>query len=124
LFKTCTNIYFNAPLTITVSTVTGQAFVQLDRYIATDNVVICTAKQHLRPTTLIYIATALNSEKWRWIYGRQRYKKKIAKTIIPLPTKKDKIDEDTIENIVKSTWGWEMIESNINKNIRKLIHMS
>ncbi|WP_226530840.1 hypothetical protein [Metabacillus niabensis] len=124
MFKTYTNIYFNAPLTITVSTVTGQAFVQLDRYIATDNVVICTAKQHLRPTTLFYIATALNSEKWRWMYGRQCYKKKFAKTIIPLPTKKDKIDEDTIENIVKSTWGWEMIESNINKNIRKLIHMS
>jgi hypothetical protein len=41
--------------TLTVSTVTGDAFIQHFPFIATDNVVVCFPKQPLKNTTLIYI---------------------------------------------------------------------
>ena len=59
------------PFHITVSTVTGDAFVQLNKFIATDNVVICKPRINMRITTLIFIAMSINLEKWRWSYGRQ-----------------------------------------------------
>ncbi len=64
--------------TITVSTVGGDAFVQLDEYIATDNVVILKPKTALKITTLFFIAFILNFQKWRYSYGRQCYRGKLA----------------------------------------------
>ncbi len=110
------NIY--KPLLITVSTVTGDAFVQLQDFIATDNVVLCFPRFKMKPTTLFFIAMSLNREKWRWSYGRQCYKNRFSRTEIYLPLKKDElikdsniIDEDIIENLIIQQWGWEYIKS-------------
>jgi hypothetical protein len=48
---------------ITVSTVGGDAFVQLDDFIATDNVIVCRPKKPLRITTLFFLAFTLNQQK-------------------------------------------------------------
>jgi hypothetical protein len=71
---------------ITVSTVGGDAFVQLDSFIATDNVIICSPKKSIKSTTLIFLAFVLNHQKWRYSYGRQCYKAKFARTAIFLPS--------------------------------------
>lgn len=102
------------PLTITVSTVSGDSFVQLDKYIATDNVVVCTPKVKMSIETLFFIAMMLNREKWRWLYGRQCYKTKFSKTEVFLPLKNNKIDEDIIATIVKNGWGWKFVKGYIN----------
>lgn len=102
------------PLTITVSTVSGDSFVQLDKYLATDNVVVCTPKVKMSIETLFFIAMMLNREKWRWLYGRQCYKTKFSKTEILLPLKNNKIDEDIIATIVKNGWGWKFVKGYIN----------
>lgn len=100
---------------VTVSTTSGDAFVQIDNFIATDNVVICKPKRDFRITTLFFIQLMINKEKWRYSYGRQCYKTKFAKTNIFLPVKnKDDIDEDYIEKIVKNCYGWEIIKNNLN----------
>ncbi len=105
------------PLTITISTVTGDAFVQLDKYIATDNVVICNPINPLFPETLFFIAMMINREKWRWMYGRQCYKTKFSKTVIKLPVDENgKLDEETIYKFVRSHYGWKCIERYIDKS--------
>lgn len=96
-------------LTITVSSVSGDSFIQLDDFIATDNVVILTPKKEFALTTLFFISMMINKEKWRWLYGRQCYKTKFATLNIMLPLINDNIDENTIKKIVIQQWGWETI---------------
>lgn len=99
------------PLTITVSTVTGDSFVQIEKYIATDNVVVLTPKSKLETETLFFISMMINKEKWRWMYGRQCYKTKFSSTIIKLPVDKDEIDEKLIKELISTRWGWNFLKS-------------
>jgi hypothetical protein len=95
-------------ITLTVSTVSGDAFIQHSPFIATDNVVICKPKSPMRVTTLIYLQALLNKVKWRYSYGRQCYKGNFEKTVVKLPILKDgEIDEDYIENLVTSLPYWD-----------------
>lgn len=103
---------------ITVSTVTGDSFVQLDPFISTDNVVLLTPKKELKTETLFYISLMINREKWRWMYGRQCYKTKFATTKIMIPSKSEKeIDEKLISEIFEKHWGWNMIKDYVEKHI-------
>jgi hypothetical protein len=121
MFDKPNNAIEYAPLTLTVSTVTGDCFVQLERYIATDNVVVLTPKKNFSIPTLLFIAMMINKEKWRWMYGRQCYKTKFSSTNIKLPSKRSgKIDENEIHKIVTSRWGWNFLNSFLNsKHIKR-----
>jgi hypothetical protein len=108
------NVY--SPPAVTVSTTTGDAFVQLEEFLATDNVVILTPKEPMAVTTLYFIALMLNREKWRYSYGRQCYKEKFAKTLIALPiTDSEQIDEKLIAEIVTTKTYWSLIPVALNK---------
>ena len=74
---------------ITVSTVGGDAFLQLDDFIATDNVIVCNPKQELKITTMYFITLMLNYQKWRYSYGRQCYKEKFSQVSIFVPVNYD-----------------------------------
>ncbi|MBN1683200.1 restriction endonuclease subunit S [Candidatus Bathyarchaeota archaeon] len=94
--------------TLTVSTVTGDAFIQHSSFIATDNVVICRPKIPMIVTTLIYIQALLNKVKWRYSYGRQCYKGNFQKTVLNLPINKDNtINENYIEQLVTALPYWD-----------------
>jgi len=96
---------------ITVSTVGGDAFVQLDDFIATDNVIMCVPKEPLRPTTLYFAAFMLNQQKWRYSYGRQCYREKLSHATIELPVcANGDFDEDAMEMIVGRARLWPHIE--------------
>lgn len=89
---------------ITISTVTGDAFIQVGQFIASDNVLMCLPKREYKQTTLLYIQAAINSVKWRYSYGRQAYMRIFQKTVINLPVdKRGEIDEEYIEKIVKNS---------------------
>ena len=93
---------------ITISTVTGDAFLQFKPFIATDNVLICKPKMPLRITSLIYIQALINKVKWRYSYGRQCYKRIFQKAVIYLPITSDgKPDEDYMEATVTEQHYWE-----------------
>jgi len=95
---------------ITISTVGGDAFVQLDKFIATDNVVICIPKKSLRITSLFFITFMLNQQKWRYSYGRQCYKTKLASAKFYLPiTAEGELNEDIMQRIVEQTSYWHLI---------------
>jgi hypothetical protein len=104
------------PLTITVSTVTGDAFVQTQPFIVTDNVLVLLPKAKYIPTTLFFIQTMINKEKWRCTYGRQLYKAKFEKMQIALPVKVNgELDEHYAKIIIQSSPYWEFLESVIKK---------
>jgi hypothetical protein len=96
---------------ITVSTVGGDAFVQLEDFIVTDNVIVLVPKSKLLLPTLFFIAFILNRQKWRYGYGRQPYIAKLERVKIQLPvTPDDQLDEDAIESIVKQASYWQQVE--------------
>jgi len=96
---------------ITVSTVTGGAFVQLKGFIATDNVVICIPRIPLKLTSLFFIQLMINQVKWRYSYGRQCYKTKFAQTKIYLPVdNNDTLDEEFMKRVIKNTSYWHIIQ--------------
>lgn len=102
------------PGTISVSTVTGDAFIQPVPFIATDNVVLLTAKpeyKDLRLTTLLFIAVMINEVKWRYSYGRQCYKTKFATTNIMLPVKNSRLDEGFMQGAVESASYWKLVNA-------------
>ena len=110
--------------TITVSTVSGDAFVQLNDFMATDNVLICCPKKQFKITTLFFIAFMINKQKWRFSYGRQPYKRVFSQLNISLPMifendKGIRIDEDYIENLVNNCYGWNAIESQLSVGCEK-----
>jgi len=96
---------------ITVSTVGGDAFVQLDNFIATDNVLILTPRQPIAIETLFFVAFALNRQRWRYSYGRQCYKTKFALTTnIWLPVdNKDELDENSIKILLHNAIYWGIV---------------
>ena len=92
---------------LTVSTVSGEVFLQVEKFIATDNILILEPKIKLKPTTIIFIQTILNSQKWRYSYGRQCYQTKFSQATLFLPTLDGgKLDEDNMGKIVKNTTYW------------------
>lgn len=104
-------------LWLTVSTTSGNAFIQLTDFIATDNVVLLEPKLKLKLTSLIFIQFMINKVNWRYSYGRQCYKKKFEKTIITLPTKDNgELDEDNIETIVKNSKYFDYIDDYLKNN--------
>lgn len=109
-----------APKTITVSTVTGDTFVQPIPFLATDNVVLCNPKkqyEHLSLASLFFITLMMNAVKWRYSYGRQCYMGKFANTEILLPVKETgELDEEYMEAMTKGAKYWRWVENAILKS--------
>ena len=99
--------------TITVSTVTGDAFAQPVSFIATDNVVMCTPKpafKGFRPASLIFAAQMLRRVKWRYSYGRQCYQNRFINTEFTLPiTESGDLDYQYMESVVESMPYWSYV---------------
>ena len=101
------------PGLITVSTVSGDAFVQMEQFQATDNVVVCVPRQPMRRTSSYFVAAMINSQKWRYSYGRQPYIGKLSALTIRLPWRGGAFDEATIERMVESQPYWQFVETNL-----------
>ena len=99
------------PGLITVSSVTGDAFVQMEPFIVTDNVVVCTPIEPMQSTTAFFIAAMINKQKWRYGYGRQCYVNKLSAMTIRLPWRNERVDEPAMAKYVKSQSYWSYVRS-------------
>ena len=101
--------------TITVSSVTGDAFLQPTPFIATDNVVLCVLRNQyktLNLSSLIFIQAMMNHMKWRYSYGRQCYKTKYAKTEIWLPILNGgRLNEEYMSSMVEQANHWSIVQA-------------
>ena len=100
--------------TITVSTVTGDAFAQPVQFIATDNVVMCSPKPEFdgfNPASLMFAAHMLTSAKWRYSYGRQCYQRRFAKTQFAMPVDQNGgLDYRYMERMVEDIPYWQFLK--------------
>jgi hypothetical protein len=70
---------------------------------AKDDVAVLSPKQDMSKKVLIYIATVLNTQKWRYSYGRKCYKSKFKYVSLPLPVDSDdNLDTEYIESLYDS----------------------
>lgn len=100
--------------TITVATTSGDAFVQTDDFISTDNVLILKPKRSFTLEDLYFIANMINRERWRVSYGRQCYKAIFSKTNIYLPVMKDgSLDHDYMKNIVSNAYNFKRVKQHL-----------
>lgn len=71
------------------------------RFAAKDDVAVCISKNKLRFSTLIFLQYILNSQRWRYSYGRKCFRTKLEHLELYIPVnEQNKIDEDVIEVIV------------------------
>jgi type I restriction-modification system DNA methylase subunit len=105
------------PGTITISTVTGDAFIQPVPFIATDNVLLCIPNEQFRNLSLeslFFISVMLNEVKWRYGYGRQPYLTKFSVTEIMLPADESgNLDEQYMTLVVQGSSHWQLIKQTI-----------
>lgn len=96
------------PGAMTVSTVGGDAFIQVRRFVPTDNVVVCTPKEQMPLEVRVFAAAMVNHQKWRYGYGRQCYMQKLKKALIDMPVKANgSVDVERIERIVRESPYWQ-----------------
>ncbi|MCH8902670.1 MAG: N-6 DNA methylase [Bacteroidetes bacterium] len=80
-------------------------------FAAKDNVIICKPKEELDLRAILFITAQLNSQIWRFSYGRKCYLNKTNKIQIPLPVDKNKkIDFNMISSIVNSCVVWDELK--------------
>ena len=101
------------PGLLTVSTVTGDAFVQAEEFIATDNVIICIPLFDMAIETSYFVAAMINREKWRYGYGRQCYTERLSAMSILVPMKDGEIDQEAIKKVVQKQEYWSFVRGAI-----------
>lgn len=81
------------------------------KFVAKDDVAICVPKNPLLLTTVLFIQSILNRERWRYSYYRKCYMGKLSRYRIYLPvTAVGGLDEAVIEAVVKGVPYWNYIE--------------
>jgi hypothetical protein len=102
---------------ISVSTLGGDTFIQINPFMATDNVLVLTPKKPMSISVRLFIVYMLNRCKWRYSYGRQAYKTKFEQSEIMLPLNNlSEIDESFIESVVQRTVFWKEIRNVFHQN--------
>jgi len=100
---------------ITVSTTSGDAFVQLTDFVVSDKVVLCKPKMQLRPSSLFFIAFSLNYQKWRYSYGRSCFVRTLELASVDLPAKRGRMNEDVMEKIIEQSSYWDEIKKRFDR---------
>ena len=102
---------FKAPA-ITVERVSGRAFVQLRDFATVPaDVSVLIPKDPKIPLSLLFIvAHMINSEQWRYSYGRKLTKGRLKKMLIPIPINQEgKIDYELGNELLDCCYGWRDI---------------
>jgi hypothetical protein len=88
------------------------------KFAAKDDVAVCILNIKLKASTLTFLQFILNSEMWRFSFGRKCFREKLSQMTLNLPVNTSgEIDEEIIEKIVKSTSYWNFLESSYSKGI-------
>ncbi len=114
---------FRAPA-ITVERVSGHAFVQLGDFVTVPaDVSVLIPKDHNMPLSCLFLlASIINSECWRYSYGRKLTAGRLKRMLVPVPIKQDgKIDYEAIETLMNECYGWNEIKRAFDKREKSQI---
>lgn len=83
-------------------------------FAAKDDVAVCFPKNPLRLTTQVFIQVMLKREQWRFSYYRKCFREKLKRVTVPLPSKRGKIDENTIEQVMQASPYWSYLSERLH----------
>ena len=87
------------------------------KFVAKDDVAVLIPKRALRRTTVLFIQMMLLRETWRYSYGRKCFKEKLIRTEVNLPLKDGKLDEDSMEEVVRHTAYWDFVKPRVKDSV-------
>jgi len=93
------------------------AFYHCYNFAAKDNVIICKPRKDMKLSTILFVALQLNRMRWRFNYGRKCYSQKFEKIKVFLPIKEKEIDEDYIEKLCESCYGWKELRQFMQRRL-------
>lgn len=108
-------VYKNA-ISITCDGHPLTAYYHTYEFATKDNVVVCIPPENMSINVIYYILYVINSERWRFSYGRKCYYKKMKKLRFPFPVNnKDDLDTAYIENMIKVDFNTILPTKNVIK---------
>jgi hypothetical protein len=108
---------FRAPA-ITVERICGHAFVQTNDFVTVPaDVSVLIPKDHKMPLPCFFLlASIINSEGWRFSFGRKLTTGRLNRMVIPVPINQDgKVDYETAKIILSECYGWKEINEAFSK---------
>ena len=100
---------YQSALTIALNGNTLTAKFHPYSFSAKDDVAVCTPRQSMRTTTLLFVQLMLNRERWRYSYYRKCYLEKLNRFEVALPTVAGQLDEETMSSIFEGTSYWAFL---------------
>ena len=80
------------------------------RFIAKDDVAVARPKDGVAIETAFLAAVMLNTEVWRYSYGRKCFKAKLKASTVPMPTRDGAVDHDWIRALVEASPYWQALK--------------
>ena len=91
------------------------------KFIAKDDVAVLIPKQPLRGTAVLFVQLMLLRETWRYSYGRKCFKEKLMRTVINLPVRDGKLDEESMQEVMQevmhSTAYWDFMRPRVKNAV-------
>jgi hypothetical protein len=78
-------------------------------FAAKDDVAVCTARNGLALSSVMYIQMMLSRERWRYSYYRKCFLDKLRRLSICLPTRNGLLDEVEMARVVESSAYWAYV---------------
>lgn len=86
-------------------------------FAAKDDVAVAVPHNPLRLTTLLFVQTMLNREKWRYSYYRKCFVEKLQRFSLELPAgKSGSIDEDAMARVIEATPYWGFLNERLSSS--------
>jgi hypothetical protein len=86
-------------------------------FAAKDDVAVANPRGRLRLTTLLFVQTMLNRERWRYSYYRKCFMEKLRRFEITLPaTRTGSLDEDAMASVVEATPYWGFLKARLGRH--------
>lgn len=80
-------------------------------FAAKDDVAVCTPRRPLTLTSVLFIQSVLEMERWRYSYYRKCYMSKLKRFTIGLPASRGTLDEDAMRRVVERTPYWQFLST-------------
>lgn len=107
---------FEDMITISANGSSCKAFYHPYKFGASPDVLVCKVKKEYDTLELkMFIASAINQSGWRFSYYRKCTQEKLRSDVkISLPAKSGRIDVAYINNLIRSTVGFEQVKAYIS----------
>jgi hypothetical protein len=89
------------------------------RFAAKDDVAVCLPRKTLSTGILLFVQLMLNSEQWRFSFGRKCFREKLSQAYINMPVDaRGRLNETAIERFLSTVSYWDFLKYYFSKGIQ------